>query len=98
MLTAVFMKRRQLWAVILGLVVSSVNALFVLLAFLGSLLNVANSPVMTIVTLLWVVALAQLIYQLAKSPAAMRADQAYQPRGFEVIQSVVPLDEKQSDA
>ena len=27
-LTAVFMKRRQLWAVILGLVVSSVNALF----------------------------------------------------------------------
>ena len=53
---------------------------------------------MTIVTLLWVVALAQLIYQLAKSPAAMRADQAYQPRGFEVIQSVVPLDEKQSDA
>ena len=91
--TAVFMRRRQPWAVIVGLVVASLDGLFALLAFLGSLINVANSPVMSIITLLWVIAMAQLIYQLAKSPAAMRAETQYQPRGFEVLPMATRLDE-----
>ena len=46
-----------------------------------------------ILSLLWTVALGQLIYQLAKSPAAMRADQIYQPRGFEVLPVAKAFDE-----
>jgi Na+/proline symporter len=90
---SVFMRRRQQWSAILGIVVASIHGLLALLVFLTSLLTVANSPVTPIVSLLWVAAMAQLIYQLAKSPAAMRADEQYQPRGFEVLPMATRVDE-----
>jgi hypothetical protein len=95
-ITAIYMRRRQPWAVIVGLVVASLDGLFALLALLGSLMNVTRSPVLAIIALLWVLAMGQLIYQLAKSPVAMRADAQYQPRGFEVIPMAVQVEEEKS--
>ncbi len=79
---------------ILGLIISSVQGLFALLAFVGSLVNGELVPVF--ITLLWVLAMGQLIYQLSKSPAAMRADTQFQPRGFEVIPMAMRVDDDKS--
>ena len=83
--TAVFLKRGKTWAVILGIIVASLHALCALLACVGAILDAGRSPVVAIITVLWVVAMGQLIHHLAQCPAAIRADVVHQPRGFEVL-------------
>src|SRR6266536_82642 len=71
LITSVFLKRRHLWAIVVGIVLASVNLVLILAAF-GAVLFVgwtsnrdAAIVIPIIVLCLFILALAQLIYHLA---------------------------------
>jgi hypothetical protein len=81
---SIFLSRRQPWAVIATIVLAALHALFALLALAGTLLQ--GNMIGALLVGLWVAALAQLIFHLSQSFAAIRAErEQFAPRGFEPI-------------
>ena len=98
-LCAIYLRRRQLWAVIVGIVLASIQLLLVLFGLVGIAVGLANAgsvvPVFLFVYLglivLVGVALAQLIYHLARSFEAIKHPPfGEEIRGFEPL-PVAPL-------
>jgi hypothetical protein len=80
-----FLARRKSWAVVVGIVVASVHGLFALLVFLRNLVVEPGNMVSLLIVLAWVAALAQLIYHLSQSFAAIRYESDHVQRGFEPL-------------
>ena len=99
-LLALFLARRQLWAVVASICLASMALLGALLALLGLLISAFGphadfQPVLLVplgVTAIVVAALVQLIYHLARSFTAIRIAEP-QERGFEPIMVRNPNDE-----
>jgi hypothetical protein len=86
-LCAIFLKRRQFWAIVLGLVLASIQLLLLLaggVAFVNALGGGNTLVSLTLlVILLFIAAFAQLIYHLSKSFEAIKYAPIEQQRGFE---------------
>ena len=98
-LCAIYLRRRQLWAVIVALVLASVQLLFLAIGLLGVVIGIANSRgaatsfALVYLGLIGLVAaaLAQLIYHLARSFEAIKHPPfGAEVRGFEPL-PVAPL-------
>jgi hypothetical protein len=92
---AVFLKRRQPWAIVATMVMASLHALLALVGCVGSLLSGVHI-IPAAICALWLAAMAQLIMHLSKSFDSIRTDAEYAPRGFEplpfgTIQTPPPL-------
>jgi hypothetical protein len=91
LVTAIYLKRRQFWAVVVGLVMASIQSLFVLLAIAGILITMVRQPGSSIVlipmgVLIFIIlALAQLIYHLALSFDAIKYAPVEEQHGFEPL-------------
>jgi hypothetical protein len=81
-LCSVDLRRRQVWAVIVGIVLASIQLLFVLFGLLGVTVGLANCLIPLIG-----VALAQLIYHLSRSFEAIK----HPPFGQEAARGFEPL-------
>jgi hypothetical protein len=99
---SVFMARRRLWAVVGALVVSSLAAVFLLVAGVGfgltiSLVPTRQSQVVPIflfvgVWTVFLVSVAQLIYHLARSFEGIKHPPfGEELRGFEVLPAAPPI-------
>jgi hypothetical protein len=86
-LCAIFLKRRQFWAIVLGLVLASIQLLLTLLgaASLLAATRIRGEPEMILlgVILLFIAAFVQLIVHLSKSFEAIKYAPIEQRRGFE---------------
>jgi hypothetical protein len=89
--TAIYMKRRQFWAVILALVMASIQLLFALLGISVLLIAEMRRPASSVamipagVMIFVILALAQLIYHLALSFNAIRYTPVEEQHGFEPL-------------
>lgn len=88
LIVSIFLKRRAFWAVVTGLVIASIHAAIAVLGLAGMAITVIapdrNVFIPIFVLVLWLAAMAQLIYHLSKSFAGLRlADEAF--RGFEPL-------------
>jgi Ni/Fe-hydrogenase subunit HybB-like protein len=98
LLCATYLKQRRHWAVILGLVVTSMSCFFVLMAAAGLLVAVVTMPespgaplyVFLGLTVLFLAAFTQLIYHLSKCFQAIRLQPASKDRGLEATVLVQP--------
>ena len=98
MVLSVFLGRRQHWAVVCSLVLSSLLAIFFLVAFTGFAVSLLSNPqpsnvVLGAIISLFALAVGQLIYHLSKSFEAIRHPPFGQEiRGFEPlpVRPVVP--------
>ena len=97
---SVFLGRRQLWAVVVGLVLASVHALLVALGVLGMVVGLVSTggrePMpLLIVLVIWgllLLALGQLIYHLSRSFEAIKLPPYGQEvRGFEPLPVAQPV-------
>jgi len=79
---AAFLKRRHEWAIVALIVLASTHGLIALVATVAA--AVSANLIITILCLLWVLALAQLIQQLSKSFGVLRL-LPLQGRGFEPV-------------
>lgn len=87
LICAIFLQRRQPWAVVLGLVLASLQAVAALALMVSSVFGAL--PAGIIGAMIWEAALGQLIYHLAKSFDAIR----YEPQpayGFSPIMAAEP--------
>ena len=93
---AIFLKRRQFWAVVGGIVLSSILLIFSLLSLVAVLLNFAtagHTPVGFIglmISMLFLAAFTQLIIHLSQSFKALNYFPVEEQRGFEVA-PVAPI-------
>jgi len=91
LVTAIYLKRRQFWAVVVGLVLASVQSLFVLFAIAGIFITVvrqsgASIAIFPVAVLIFILlALAQLIYHLALSFDAIKYAPVEEQHGFEPL-------------
>jgi hypothetical protein len=103
LITAIYLKRRQFWAVVVGLVLASIQSLFVLLGIAGILLTLMRQPAVSIalvpmgVMIFVLLALAQLIYHLSLSFEAIKYAPTEEQHGFEPLMATPPPP-KENDA
>ena len=84
-LFSIFLRQRQQWAVIASLALVGVHELMALLILVRLVLSGVAVNWVLIVVLVWILALAQLLFHLAKSFESIRAYQELVPRGFEPL-------------
>jgi hypothetical protein len=90
-LCAIFLARRQAWAIIVGLVLSSMVLLFSLFGLVAGLIRAAtgtSEPFMAIqliISLVFVAAFTQLIFHLSRSFESVRYMNMDVQRGFEPL-------------
>jgi hypothetical protein len=99
LLCSICLGRRQFWAVVGGIVLASIQLVFVVVASLGAVIALVSSPAVPPV-LFWIMvavlafvglALAQLIYHLARCFEAIKhPGPGEEIRGFEPL-AVVPI-------
>jgi hypothetical protein len=95
-LCSIFLKRRQAWAIIVGIILSSIVLLMSVFGFFAGLLQLGagnSSPLMLIqftISLIFVAAFTQLIFHLSKSFESLRVLNTEVQRGFELL-PVVPI-------
>ncbi len=95
---SIFLKRRQAWAIIGGIVLSSILLLIAVIALAGVLVNfatVGHTPAALIglvMSVLFVAAFTQLIIHLSQSFKALKYFPVDEQRGFEVapVAPIVP--------
>ena len=90
LICSMFLQRRQFWAVVLALVIASIQLLLMLLAviMLFAVSSLNQSPFLLIpigIFALFILALAQLIYHLARSFEAIKFVPPEEGRGFELL-------------
>jgi hypothetical protein len=98
LVTAIYLKRRRFWAVIVGLVLASVHLLFVLIVIAGLLITMSRHPAASVALIPMILmifvglALAQLIYHLSLSFEAIKYAPVEDQHGFEPLmgQAVEP--------
>jgi hypothetical protein len=79
------LRQRKSWAVVASLVLVSVHELMAVVVLLRLIVIGMPPTWLLIILLLWVAALAQLLYHLGKSFESIRARTETQPRGFEPL-------------
>jgi hypothetical protein len=90
-LCSIFLKRRQAWAIIVGIILSSIvllMSIFGLIAGLFQMVTGNSEPFMLvqlIISLIFVAAFAQLIFHLSKSFESLRVLNMSVQRGFEPL-------------
>jgi hypothetical protein len=89
LICSIFMKQRKTWAVVVALVLASLNLILTLFSGIGLLLNIHVAPGQTRVLLVplgimlvFVAAFGQLIFHLSRSFTAIRTDPVTGHRGF----------------
>ena len=94
LLCAIFMKQRKSWAIILALVVASLQLLFTLFsaAMIGFQSRINIIPL--VIVLILFAALGQLIYHLSRSFEAIKYAPPEEQRGFEpmILQPIPPTE------
>jgi len=91
LVTAIFLARRRFWAVVVGLVLASLQSLFVLFAIGSILIDIMRHPsrsvamIPMVVMIFVILALAQLIYHLSRSFEAIRYAPVEDQHGFEPV-------------
>jgi hypothetical protein len=93
-LCSIYLGRRQFWAVVAGLVLASIQLIFVLFAVFGAVVSLASSQ-NSLPVFFWIMvgllafvglALAQLVYHLSKSFEAIKHPApGEEVRGFEPV-------------
>ena len=91
LVTAIYLKCRQFWAVVVGLAMASIQAIFVLLAVTFILIATVRQPAISFslipmaVLIFIVLVLGQLIYHLARSFDAIKYAPVEEQHGFEPL-------------
>ena len=80
---AVFIGKRQPWAIVGTMVLSGLHGVMALIACIGA--AIGGNIIGLVICVLWLSAMAQLMYHLSKSFESIRADAEYSPRGFEPL-------------
>jgi hypothetical protein len=79
---------RRLWAVVLALVAANLHLIACIILFFALLRSASAEPIALVIAGLWVLAIGQLVWHLAKSVNGIRFDMAGRvdpgPRGFDV--------------
>jgi hypothetical protein len=84
---SIFLSKRQVWAIIVTMVLAGLTELVAVLALIMRLM--AGSTIGSVIAGVAIAAFAQLLLHLSKSFESIRADAEYAPRGFEPLPPMI---------